>query len=394
MKTFLQDLKPFQGSAFVVIAQVLVIEYVLVCLLSLPFGDLIRQNGVPFGADFLNVYAAGILANRGMPEAVYDFVLHRQVEEQVVGHASAYFAWHYPPMFLFIASLCARVPYALALGLYLAIGFAGYWAALRCIAPKTKEAFWMLAAFPGVFVNIINGQNGFITTALLGAGMHFLESRPWLAGTLLGLLSYKPQFFVVIPLVLAVAGYRRALLAALLSAAASAALSLGVFGKEAWIAFFNSLSLTQRIVVEEGWTGWQKIQSVNAAVRMLGGSLTTAYMIQGTSAILALFCALWIWRGKTAFDVRVAALCAAILLTTPYATDYDLTLLIVPVAFWARLAAQTGFRNGEKIMISAVWFLPMVARIVGGHGLPLTPFVLAALLMSCLVRARVPLRAA
>jgi hypothetical protein len=54
------------------------------------------------------------------------------------------------------------------------------------------------AAFPAVFVNIGHGQNGFLTAALLGSALLSLDRRPWLAGALIGLLAYKPQFGVLI----------------------------------------------------------------------------------------------------------------------------------------------------------------------------------------------------
>ena len=78
------------------------------------------------------------------------------------------------------------------------------------------DNFWLLLAlaFPAVFVNIGHGHNGFLTAALIGAGLLMLDRRPILAGILFGLMAYKPQFGVLIPLVLAATGRWRAFLAA------------------------------------------------------------------------------------------------------------------------------------------------------------------------------------
>ena len=46
-----------------------------------------------------------------------------------------------------------------------------------------------------------------VTMALLGGALLLIERRPWLAGVLIGLLAYKPQFGVLIPVAL-VAGAR------------------------------------------------------------------------------------------------------------------------------------------------------------------------------------------
>lgn len=50
------------------------------------------------------------------------------------------------------------------------------------------------------------GQNSFLTAALLGGSLLLLDKRPIVAGVLIGLLSYKPQFGLLIPLVLVATG--------------------------------------------------------------------------------------------------------------------------------------------------------------------------------------------
>jgi hypothetical protein len=62
------------------------------------------------------------------------------------------------------------------------------------------------ASLPAVFINIAHGHNGFLTAALFGGGLLLLERREMLAGILFGLLCYKPQFGVLIPLALAAGG--------------------------------------------------------------------------------------------------------------------------------------------------------------------------------------------
>ncbi|MFA5040668.1 MAG: glycosyltransferase family 87 protein [Bdellovibrionales bacterium] len=343
-------------------------------------------SGTPIGADFINVYAAGVLVLQGSPGAAYDWALHHQVEQTVAGYASPYFAWHYPPMFLAVAGLVACVPYLGALALYTMAGLAGYWAIIRKMAAKTKDALWMMAVFPGVFANATNGQNGFITTALFGAGFLELEKRPLLAGAAFGLLAYKPQFFIVIPLMLAIGGYGRAFFSTIATAALSATLSWAVFGTETWRAFFESTKLTQHIVLEQGSTGWEKIQSVFSMVRIWGGGVAAAYAFQIAVMIAALACAAWIWRHKASIETRASALCAAILLTTPYLLDYDLVILAVPIALLTRQGGETGYKRFEKPLLAALWILPLVARASGSHYLPFTPPLLVALMGLCLVR--------
>jgi hypothetical protein len=58
-------------------------------------------------------------------------------------------------------------------------------------------------------------------------------------------------------------------------------LSFAALGGGVWHAFADSMNFTQTIVLEQGGTGWEKIQSVFSAVRNWGGNLATAYAAQG-----------------------------------------------------------------------------------------------------------------
>ena len=82
-------------------------------------------------------------------------------------------------------SLVAAVPYAWGLAVWLVASFAAYLATLRAILPR-PETLLVAAAFPAVFINVGHGQNGFLTAALLGGALHWLDRKPWLAGILIG----------------------------------------------------------------------------------------------------------------------------------------------------------------------------------------------------------------
>ncbi len=105
----------------------------------------------------------------------------------------------------------------------------------------------------------------------MGAALLLLDRRPWLAGMLIGLLVYKPQFGLLIPLVLAASGRWRSFAAAALTVLVLTLIVTLAFGPEVWSAFFASTKFTRTVVLEQGDTGWEKIQSVFSVVRMWGG---------------------------------------------------------------------------------------------------------------------------
>lgn len=64
-------------------------------------------------------------------------------------------------------------------------------------------------AAPARLVNILNGQNGFLSAALLLGGTWWIDRRPVAAGILFGLLTFKPQFGTLLPFVpIALAAWR------------------------------------------------------------------------------------------------------------------------------------------------------------------------------------------
>jgi hypothetical protein len=349
---------------------------------------LIDRNGKPVGTDFSNVYAAGRLTWRSRPAEAYDPPLQHAAEKAVFGGREVpFYGWHYPPFFLGIAFLVAAVPYAWGLSIWLAAGFTAYLAAMRAILPR-PETLLTAAAFPAVFINIGHGQNGFLTAALLGGALHFLDRRPWFAGVLIGLLTYKPQFGVLIPIALVAGGRWRTILAAASTVACLLALSLVTLGGGIWHAFMESMTFTQTVVLEQGGTGWEKIQSVFSAVRMWGGSVRLAYAVQITLAATLAISLAWLWHSDAAFELKASALAVGSLLATPYVLDYDLVVLGIAIAYFARLGLTQGFHACEISLLAAAWLAPLLTRGVAQlTAMPLGLLVLLMLYVFILRRA-------
>ncbi len=337
---------------------------------------LIDPAGHPIGTDFLNVYAAGLMADAGHPADAYDWAKHGAVEHSVIAY-DGYFGWHYPPMFLFFAALLARLAYVPALVIYLGVTFAAYLVAMGRLGQSLPHRFLFAAALPAVFVNLGHGQNGFLTTALFAGGLALLTTRPIVAGILLGLLAYKPQFAVLIPIALLAGGYWRTIASAAITALVTILAAWLAFGAETWIAFYQSLEPTRTIILEQGATGWQKIVSIFAAVRMWGGSIPLAYGLQAivTVAAVGLVGIVW-WRSKRPL-FAIGMLALAVPLTTPYVLDYDLVISGVAVFALAAEGRETGFRAWEKLLLALVAVAPLVARGIGaGLHLPIVPPIL------------------
>ena len=341
---------------------------------------LVDRNGKPLGTDFSNVYAAGRLTWQGRAADAYQPALQHAAEKAVfAGRNVPFFGWHYPPFFFAIAFAVAAFPYAWGLVIWIALGLAAYLMVIRAILPR-PQTLLVAAAFPAVFVNIGHGHNGFLTAALLGGALHLLDRRPWLAGVLIGCLAYKPQFGVLIPIALLAGTRWRTIGAAAGTVAALIALSLLTLGGDVWNAFADSLKFTQAVVLEQGDTGWEKIQSVFSAVRMWGATVHTAYAVQIALGLVLAASIAWLWQSNAPFELKAAALATGSLLATPYVLDYDLVVLAVAIAYFTRHGLKYGFGSFEISLLAAAWIVPLLSRgITGLTGIPVGLLVMLAL---------------
>jgi len=297
--------------------------------------------------DFLNVWAAGKLALDGHPALAWDWDVHKQVQVAMLGQSYlGDYAWHYPPPFLFVAMFLAHFSYATGLVGWAAASFVPYMAMMRAVVGQ-RFGLMAGAAFPVVLANTMAGQNGFLTAALLGGTLVLMPTRPILSGICLGLLSYKPQYGVLFPLVLIAASQWTVFFAAVVTTATLALMSWIAFGTDSWQAFFHWMPMFSQAFFTEGRATFFKLQSVFGLVRTMGGSEQVAWMFQWMISGTVLVGVIMLWRSRADYALKAAALAAGTLLLTPYLFLYDLMVLAIPVGLLLRIGLAHGFRRGE-----------------------------------------------
>lgn len=339
----------------------LVVSVASVAVLFATAHGTLDWKGRPIGTDFSEVYAAGRMAWSGAAAGVWDWPTHFAVQRALHHRANVdVYGWHYPPPFLFAAMAIASLPYIPGLILWQAATLGPYTVMMRGIVGRSDTWLFVLAA-PVTLICVTHGHNGFLTGLLLGGGLMLLDKRPIAAGLLFGCLVYKPQFAVVIPLLLLATFNWKAILGAAISSLGLIALTLATFGRQVWDAFFASLPLTRRIVIEQGNTGWHKIMSAFSMIRSWGGSIAFAYAVQTAVTLIAI--AVTLWLARTARPaLRNAAVSAAVLLSTPYVLDYDFVILGLGIAWLWRDGGEQGFGPWERSLLAFAWIAPLFAR--------------------------------
>lgn len=335
----------------------------LVWLLAFSNGTL-DPLGRPLGTDFSNVWTAGKMALEGRAADVWTWPEHFEVQRALHHKPDVdVFGWHYPPPFLLVATTLAALPYVPALIVWqLATLIPFTWMMWRLI-PRWETLLLVLAA-PVTLICLTHGHNGFLTALLLGGGLMLLDRRPFVAGLLFGCLIYKPQFALILPPLLLASRNWRAIGGAIASAALLIALTLGLWGWPVWQAFIDSLPLTRTAVIEQGSTGWHKIMSPFAAIRMWGGGVGLAYAVQLAATLAAMAAVVWVAWTRRAPDLRNALVCAAVLIATPYVLDYDFVVLLPALAFLWLDGERNGFLPWDRTLMAVVWAAPITARQV------------------------------
>lgn len=350
--------------------------------------------GRPLGTDFSSFYAAGTMVHDGMAAQAFDRVAHFARQQAIFGPDAHYYAFQYPPMFLLVAAAMAKLPYLASLAVWQAATFVLYLLAIRAILFSAHnvapDRLWLLlaAAFPAVFINLGHGQNGFLTVALFGGALALIDRRPLIAGMLIGLLIYKPQFGLMIPLVLLATGRWRVIFAATATVAALLVITLLAFGPAVWPAFLDSMTITRVVLLEQGEVGFHKMQSVFAWVRLWGGPVALAYLIQTLVTLTVAAALIWFWRSNARYPLKASALLIGSLLATPFCLDYDLMLLAPAIAFLTLDGLRHGFCYWHKTVLAALWLVPLVARsVTEAVSIPLAAPLLHAAFFFVLQRA-------
>src|SRR6516225_8450764 len=301
------------------------------CFLFLVAGThgLIVPLDTPTSTDFVSFYAAGSLADAGRPELAYDRAAHRAAEERATAPGVEYRFFYYPPVFLLLCALLARLPYLVAFVVFEAASLVAYLIVMRRILDERGSASLVpVLASPAVFWTLGLGQNAFLTASLFGAGTLCIDRRPITAGLLFGALCYKPHFGLLIPL--AFAGL------------------VSPFG----------------------------------AVLLLGGTSPMAYAVQAGATISAGLLVGFVWRSGFALPIRAATLAAATLIAIPVILIYDLTLAGVAVAWLVRAREGDELPIWEKAVLAGSLLLLLNPRgLAEVSHIPIAPVVALALVV-------------
>jgi hypothetical protein len=331
--------------------------------------------------DFLVFHAAARAVIEGNLAVVYDTAALTDLQNTLYASRLPYELgfrpFLYPPIWLLDLLPFGLLPVGLAVSAFLTLS-----AGLSAVALRALKLGWpvilaVLTAPAAIWV-VIAGQNTFLSAALLYGGLALLERQPVFAGVLLGLLAYKPQVWLLVPLALLAARAWRALLALAAIVAFLSLVTWLLLGGNTWLAFMDAARHASNGsgAAEMYARVHTHMATLLAAAKTLGFGNDFAMALQLAGSALAVGAVVWVFARYPASDERTAILVTATFLVSPYTLNYDLLLLMPAAALLFLHPLPDGYRPGERAVYLSVWLIPNFCMIFNNAGVPVTPLVI------------------
>ncbi len=302
---------------------------------------LLNQPNQPFGGDFASFYTAGRLVLAGRGGELYDLGLQQRTQAELLnapGYA-ALVAYVNPPVWAVLFAPLAALPYKLAYVVCTAGLLAAFLGALHVLRPHVPRlhGHWgtvvgLTWLFYPICRTVTAGQNTTVTLLLLTliyAGLR--GGRPLRVGIALGLLTYKPQFALLIGALLLIQRQWRAVFVAGALGGVHYLLGAVVCGPS-WplnllrtLSSYNTLENVYNGATSVALLGWHEYWLPPAWGRTLGWV--------GTAAIVG--AVLWTYRTadgrRSEFALHWGLAVTASVLVSPHTQWYDAGLVVLPV---------------------------------------------------------------
>ena len=358
-------------------------------LLTISWSEPIPRDATSLvvGRDYMNFWMYGRAAATANPGRFYDPVLYNQELRTLLG--ANYFGhnWSYPPNIMLIAAPFGRLPYLAGLFIWTALGLATF----LLVAQRTLTDTRVLIALvfsPAAVLCVISGQSSLLTAAIFIASFSCLDTRPLIAGILIGCLSLKPQIGLLFPVLLMASSRWRTFAAAATTTIAIAAATAILFGPQVWIDFVQKgLPIQNQLMVDDRLILAPFMPTSFMNLREAGAGYALAMTVQAGIALLAILPVFWAYRFRRNVDPQLLAalFLACSVAAVPYLLSYDLLPLTCAAVF---LLATGKLDATGRRFAQLVYWLPLIQMVLGTLHVPGPALIAPAFAIYVLMRLR------
>ena len=330
--------------------------------------------------DFVLYYSAAKILNDGNGAQLFDLEVQRNYQKSFGGaHRDWDLPFNHPPYELLPLRPLAKFSFPVAHALWTVISILLLALALARLFPFLETShrglfvLMVLAFFP--FITALKmGQDSVITTLLLAETFVSLKHKRYaIAGGLLALGLYKPQFVLPLIGILFMHGRWWSILGFLSVGLLLAAISLAMVGPDGLMGLFT-LWLP---MIHRGHVVWPELMTnlrglIYMALHPAGLTEATNVLTLGFS-LIAYVTALQLWPRRAVekdelFDLRFAAAVVMTALVSFHSYSYDGTLLLIPLIIMLNqiLKAPQPYPLRHRIFLALLiaWFVPLVPNVL------------------------------
>jgi hypothetical protein len=343
----------------------------------------LNSAGTPLSGDYIAFHAAGRLVLDGRASEMYDKPAVVGVQDALLGGVipGFYDAFRNPPFFALLYAPLAALDLLPGFGVWSLLSLACLGLALKLLledAPALLRDRWrglliLVLAFPPVYFGLIDGENAMVSLLLYALIFHALvRGQDRALGVWCALGLFKPQLFVVFPLIFVATRRWRALAAYVVTTVVLFAVSfvlVGADGMQAWLRILLEPESGNATV-----NGWRMTSAKAFFDALLPGSAGLSLALYAlTSAVLVFgLIRTWLRRGADLAGVWVFTVLVAVLVD-PHLVDYDLTVLVAAGVIGAALMPRL------SVLIVALYLTTLLRPQLpaGDAAVLLTPLLLA-----------------
>lgn len=340
--------------------------------------------------DFIQFYTMGSLARNGPTSHMYDVQAYYKEQVALVpASAPERYLPVYPPQTALVFAPFSALSYLVAAALWALVSVGAYamsvryaWLPVRSGLTDLRLMAVCAAGFPPFWSLIVNGQTtavpilAFTCAALALSGGHKI-----LAGLAFGLLFMKPQFGLMLAVVVLACREWAILTGLALSACIQLGLVLGLLGH---VVLFDYLEVLRHM------GAWQdalepspeQMHSLAVLTRLLPAGVSLVAWVIGTVVVSTM--TVRVWRSAAPLYVRTGTLVLGSALVNPHVFVYDAAVLagpLVSLSGWIEMqaASMPDVRRKWHLAIYALFAFLLIptARIIV---IQFTPFVMLFLL--------------
>jgi hypothetical protein len=326
--------------------------------------------------DFSIFWPAGLLASTGRAADIYHPELFFAARQHLFMLNVDPLRFLYPPPALLPFLALSKLPFETGFYVW---SFAATAVAvvllMRAALPWHVIVLSMLS--PAALWNLELGQFGTLTGGIVASGLLLTGETPFLAGSILGFLVFKPQPGLLAPLGLLAAQNFRVVAGLVVTAVVLVVLTTLLVGWQVWPAYLSQGLNVSKTVLEgpPQSVAYEKFGvSVFWMMRNFGAGNTISYAAQLAAALTAAWLTWLVWRQEAIGRLdRMALTVFFSLLATPYGFVDDMVGWSIALA---ALAQARGWRI--DLLDVLFWLWPALCPVVFDKtGILFTPLVVA-----------------